>query len=132
VTEPTAGELADLELVAAREDALYAALASGDTGAFDDLFADDVTYIHSTGVAETKAENIAGQAHGVHRHGPTTTVSKRTRIIGDVAVTRGVIDMIDTAHGEPYSFRLCQTLVWIRADGTWRLLVRHATKIPVA
>jgi Domain of unknown function (DUF4440) len=110
-TEPTAGELADLELVAAREDALYAALASGDTGAFDDLFADDVTYIHSTGVAETKAENIAGQAHGVHRHGPTTTVSKRTRIIGDVAVTRGVIDMI---------------------DGTWRLLVRHATKIPVA
>jgi ketosteroid isomerase-like protein len=127
VTEP-----ADLELIAEREDALYAALAGGASGAFDGLFSDDVTYIHSTGVAETKAENIAGQAHGVHRHGATTTVSKRTRVIGDVAVTRGIIDMIDTAHGEPYSFRLRQTLVWIREDGTWRLLVRHATKIPVA
>jgi 4-hydroxy-4-methyl-2-oxoglutarate aldolase len=122
--------LPQLQLIAEREEALYAALATNDAAAFDDLFSDDVTYVHSTSIAETKAENIAGQRHGVHRHGPTTTVNRRTRILGDVAVTHGVIDMIDTAHGDPFSIRLRQTLVWVREDGVWRLLVRQATRIP--
>ncbi|MCA1216942.1 nuclear transport factor 2 family protein [Streptomyces sp. 8L] len=118
-------------LIARREEALYDALATGDTDAFEDLFSEDVTYVHSTGIAESKAENIAGQRHGVHRHGPTTTVRGHTRILGRTAVTRGLIDMIDTAHGEPFSIRIRQTLVWVKEDGVWRLLVRHATRIPV-
>lgn len=120
----------DLTAVAEREEALYAALAASDADAFADLFTNDVTYIHSTSIAETKAENIAGQRHGVHRHGPTATLSKRTRVFGQVAVTCGVIDLIDTAHGDPFTIRLRQTLVWLKEDGVWRLLVRQATRIP--
>lgn len=120
----------ELQRVAEREGQLYAALAGEDIDAFEDIFSDDVTYIHSTSIAETKAENIAGQRHGVHRHGPTTTVSKHTRVIGEVAVTRGVIDMLDTAHAEPFHIRLRETLVWVKEDGDWRLLVRQATRLP--
>jgi ketosteroid isomerase-like protein len=122
----------ELEIVHEREQALYTALTTSDPDMFEDILSKDVTYIHSTGIAETKAENIAGQRHGVHKHGPITPHDRRTRIIGNVAVTRGMIDMVDTAHGAPYTFRLLETLVWIKEeDGVWRLLVRHATRLPL-
>lgn len=125
------GEELDLRRVAEREEALYDALATSDVAAFEDLFAEDCTYIHSTGIAETKTENVLGQAHGVHQHGRTRAVSGSTRLLGEVAITRGLIDMLDTAHDEPFTIRLRQTLVWVREDGDWRLLLRQATRIPV-
>ncbi|MDR3532369.1 MAG: nuclear transport factor 2 family protein [Rhodopila sp.] len=123
----------ELRIIAAREDALYAALTASDVAAMQDIFAEDVTYIHSTSVAETKAENIAGQAHGVHRHGPIIRLKERkTRVFADIAVTRGLIDMADTAHGPSYTMRLRETLVWVKEkDGVWRLLVRHASRLPI-
>ncbi len=119
------------ESIAAREDALYAALTASDGDALEDLFSEDLCYIHSTSIAETKAENIAGQRHGLHRHGPITTVTRSTRVLGETAVTLGIIDMVDTAHGDPYNLRLRQTLVWVKEqDGVWRLLVRQTTRLP--
>jgi hypothetical protein len=39
--------------------------------------------------------------------------------------------MVDTAHGQPFTMRLRETLVWVKEDGVWRLLVRQATKLPL-
>jgi ketosteroid isomerase-like protein len=119
------------KIIAGREQALYAGLTASDADALDDVFSDDVTYIHSPGIAETKQENLIGQRSGLYKHGPITAVEKRTRIFGEVAVTTGLIDMVDTAHGAPYTMRLRETLVWIKQGGTWRLLVRHATRLPL-
>lgn len=122
----------ELKIIRQREAALYRALSTSDIEAFEDVFSEDVTYIHSTSIAETKAENIAGQRHGVHKHGSIKPVGPRTRIVGDIAVTLGMIDMVDTAHGAPYTMRLRETLVWIKEkDGVWRLLVRQATRLPL-
>lgn len=122
---------ADLQAIAEREEALYRAIELSDGDAFEEILSADATYIHSTSVAETREEAAAGQRHGVFKHGPTFTVAKETRLFSDVAVTRGIIDMLDTAHGEPFRLRLRQTLVWTKEDGVWKLLVRHATKIPL-
>jgi ketosteroid isomerase-like protein len=121
----------DATIIAEREKALYAALTASDADALADVLSDDVTYIHSTGIAETKQENMAGQRNGVHKHGPIKRLHGKTQISGDLAVTRGVIDMVDTAHGAPFTLRLCESLVWIREAGTWRLLLRHATRLPL-
>jgi ketosteroid isomerase-like protein len=121
----------DSRIIAEREKELYAALTASDADALSDILSDDVTYIHSTSIAENKEEQLAGQRHGVHKHGPITTVKSRTRMFGNVAVSRGVIDMVDTAHGQPFTMRLRETLVWVKEDGVWRLLVRQATKLPL-
>jgi len=123
--------VAELKVIAAREDALHAAITASDCNALEDIMSDDITYIHSTGIAETKAENIAGQRHGVHKHGAIDTVSKNTQVSGDLAVTHGIIDMVDIAHGAPYTLRLLETLVWIKESGKWRLLIRQATRQPL-
>lgn len=122
---------AEARAVAEREEALYKAIELSDGDAFEEILSADATYIHSTSVAETREEAAAGQRHGVFKHGPTFTVTKNTRLFGDVAVTRGIIDMLDTGHGEPFRLRLRQTLVWTKENGVWKLLVRHATKIPL-
>ena len=119
------------KIIAERENQLYAALTASDYKALGDIFSDDVTYIHSTAIAETKAENLAGQRTGVHKHGPIAPLNKRTRVFGDIAVTRGVIDMVDTAHITPFTIRLQETLVWIKEGDIWRLLVRQATRLPL-
>jgi hypothetical protein len=67
----------DAKLIAEREQALYAGLTASDADALGGVFSDDVTYIHSTSIAETKAENLAGQRSGLHRHGPITPLNKR-------------------------------------------------------
>lgn len=121
----------ELREIAAREAALYAAITASDGDALGDLMSEHITYIHSTGIAETKAENIAGQRHGVHKHGAIVALRKDTRVDGDLAVTRGVIDMVDTAHGAPFTIRLLETLVWVKESGTWRLFLRQATKQPL-
>jgi ketosteroid isomerase-like protein len=117
--------------IAERENALYAALTASDADALADILSDDVTYIHSTSVAENKAEQLAGQRHGVHKHGPIATVERRTQVFGNVAVSCGMIDMVDTAHGQPFTLRLRETLVWVKEGAVWRLLVRHATRLPL-
>ncbi len=121
----------DAKIIAEREKALYAALSTSDADALADIMSDDVTYVHSTGIAETKQENLAGQRSGVHKHGPITRLHGKTQISGDLALTRGVIDMVDTAHGTPFTLRLCESLVWLREAGTWRLLLRHPTRLPL-
>lgn len=124
-------EVADLEAVAEREDAFYRALEASDADAFEELLSADATDIHWSSVAETRDEFVAGQRHGLFKHGPTVIVERGTRLLGDAAVTRGIVDILDTGHGEPVRLRLRQTLLWVREDGAWKLLVRQATRIPL-
>jgi hypothetical protein len=48
-----------------------------------------------------------------------------------MAVTLGMIDMVDLAHGPAHTLHLEQTLIWINEEGTWRLLLRQATRAKV-
>jgi len=52
--------------LAAAEQALYRAMIAQDIGALDTMLADDVVYIHSTAVAETKDGYFAGIRAGVY------------------------------------------------------------------
>jgi len=110
------------------EAALYAGLTRSDGAAMRDVLSEDLVYVHSTGIAESRRENLIGQASGLYRHGETRRLSGRTLVYGDLAVTSAPIAMIDTAHGEATLLNLEQTLVWARERDRWRLLLRQATR----
>ena len=121
----------DFSIIAERENALYVALTASDADALGDILSDDVTDIHSTSIAQTRKEQFAGQRHGVHKHDAIATIERRTRMFGNIAVTRGVIDMVDTAAGQPFTMCLRETLGWIKEGEVWRLPARLATKLPL-
>ncbi|HSZ41250.1 MAG TPA: nuclear transport factor 2 family protein [Trebonia sp.] len=103
---------------------LYGALAASDTGALGELLSADFTHVHAAGFADTKQEYLAGHRSGVFRSGTVRRLGGWTQAEGDLAVTVGAIEV--TGPGSVALFE--QTLVWIREDATWRLLLRQLTK----
>ena len=120
----------DLAALAECERRLYEGLTRSDADILEAIMADDIVYIHSQGIAETRAENLIGQRSGLFVHGPVERRTGETRVHGDLAVTFGCLEMIDLGRGEPRTLHLLQTLVWAKAGDTWRLILRQATRVP--
>src|ERR1700761_1919019 len=121
----------DTESVANREAELYQAMLAFDYAALDRLLSDEVRYIHSTGVVETKAEYFAGMRAGLYEYGDIRILSGDTRVFGAAAMTAGGREGGVGAHGSAKgTIRLQHVLVWQLESGTWRLLLRQATRLP--
>jgi hypothetical protein len=113
------------------ERALYRAQIAGDVNAIGPMLGANLVYIHSTGVAETKAQYLAGVADALYEYGVIDSRDTRLRIFGDAAVMNGVVDMTVSAHGAVKELiHLLFCLVWIREGVIWRLDFRQATRIP--
>jgi hypothetical protein len=123
----------EAETIANREAELYQAMLAFDYPALDRLLSDDVQYIHSTGVVETKAEYFGGLRAGLYEYGDIRITSGETRVFGTTAMTTGVMEMLVGAKGsEKGTIRLQHVLIWQLEAGTWRLLLRQATRLPAA
>lgn len=113
------------------EQALYRAQVAGDVEAIEPMLADDLVYIHSTGVAESKDEYLAGVANTLYEYGRIESHDTRLRVADQVGIIDGVVDMTVSAHGAPkVLIHLLFCLIWSRQNGGWRLTFRQATRIP--
>jgi ketosteroid isomerase-like protein len=120
-----------LTTIRAREDALYAAMIAMDYAGLDDLLSDDLSYVHSTGVVESKAAYVAALPRGLYEYGAITRRDSTTQVFGTCAVTRGMIEMlVGQAGSAKNTIRLQHVLVWVKQAATWRLTLRQATRIP--
>jgi hypothetical protein len=123
--------MSDTQVIVGRESELYKAMLAFDYLALDGLLSDEVSYIHSTAVVETKAEYFAGLRGGLYEYGAIEILSAHTRIFDGVAMTTGVMEMLVGANGsEKGTIRLQHVLIWRQEAGAWRLLLRQATRIP--
>jgi ketosteroid isomerase-like protein len=117
--------------ILALEKALYRAMIDRDFETLRDLLSDDLSYMHSTGVAESKAQYLAGVADGLYEYERIESHDVNLHIHLETAVITGQVVMSVSAAGEPKStIRLLFTLVWTKQTGRWRLLLRQATRIP--
>jgi ketosteroid isomerase-like protein len=103
------------------------AMLKGDAATLEKLYSKDLTYEHSSGKVETKAESIANAtkpdsiSKGIVFQHPTT------RIYGNTAVFRSRGDF--TTHaGEVH--HLDVLMVWIKSGSGWQLVARQSTTVP--
>src|ERR1700744_635149 len=123
--------MSDPQMIMERENELYRAMLAFDYAALDGLLSDEVSYIHSTAVVETKAEYFSGLSAGLYEYGAIGILSARTQMFEGVAMTTGVMEMLVGAKGsDKGTIRLQHVLIWRLEAGTWRLLLRQATRIP--
>jgi hypothetical protein len=121
----------DTRVITDRETELYNAMLAFDYAALNRLLSDDSLYIHSTGVVETKSEYVAGLRLGLYEYGDIKITSARTHMFDGAAMTTGVMEMLVGAKGSSKStIRLQHVLIWRQESGTWRLLLRQATRLP--
>jgi hypothetical protein len=129
-TEPTPQLAAQ---IAALEQRLYRAQVAGAVADIEPMLSADLRYLHSTGVAETRSQYLAGVAGRLYEYGEITSRKVRLNVSEDLAIQDGVVAMTVSAKGARKTLiHLLFCLVWRREGAQWKLLYRQATRIPEA
>jgi len=110
----------------------FAAMVKGDRAVLEKLLADDLTYIHSTALLQTKDEFIKSLLAGNIDYVsivPSESDSK-VRVNGNTAIMTGLaaVNVIDT--GKDRKIRIRYTTVYANRGGAWLLQAWQSTVIP--
>ena len=110
-------------------DALRKAMLDGDTAALKDLLSDQITYVHSSGKVENKAEvlDIVGGKKTVYK--TITIEDQKAAIHGTNAVVRHIFSGEAESGGKVNPFKVGVMQVWQKQDGKWRLFARQAFRL---
>ena len=120
---------ADEAAVTQAVEKLRIAMISADRSQLDALTAPQLSYGHSAGVVESKAQflDVVAGRRTVYK---TITLSDQTLTMsGDNAIVRHVFSTDFESDGKPSSSRVGVMQVWHRQSGQWRLLARQAFRI---
>jgi ketosteroid isomerase-like protein len=123
------GESADEAAVNRAVDALRKALLEADKARLEQLTADQVSYGHSDGKVQTKAQFIDGvigrKAVVKSLDFPELSIA----VVGDAAIARHIYSSESETDGKPASVRIGALQVWQKQDGSWKLLARQGFKL---
>jgi ketosteroid isomerase-like protein len=110
-------------------EALRKALLTADKGQLEQLAADQLSYGHSSGKVQTKAEFVDGvvtrKAIVKSLSFPELTIA----VAGDAAVVRHLYESESETDGKPASVKIGALQVWQKQGGKWRLLARQGFKL---
>jgi ketosteroid isomerase-like protein len=103
------------------------AMLKADGATLDKLYHEDLSYTHSGGRIETRAEAIAtttapGGASSVVEYHDIVT-----KVYGDSAVMKGMFDITTKAGVLNHSYVL---MVWLKGPRGWQMVARHAVNLP--
>jgi hypothetical protein len=122
---------ATAEGIAALERERFSAMARGDVATLEPLLADDLTYCHSNGECETKAQFLASLESGRLRYRAIEVQSLAPRRVDGVWVVTGVVAVAADREGEPPAqLRLAFTDVYAPSQAGWQLAAWHSSRAP--
>src|SRR5216684_87977 len=119
------GSKAEKDVLAAM-DAYKEAMIHKDGAALDKLLSNDLTYTHSGGQLETKADVIKSITTGktiVERIDFSDTT---VRIYGKTALVKGKVDLY---HSSTNIVHMNALHVWIKGPQGWQMVARQATRL---
>ena len=107
------------------------ALVSSDVPRLEKLLGDDLTYTHSTGVKESKAEFLHRIQSGELKYDSMQHENDvSVRLYGDTGILTGTSRVKVRAQGQTVNLHIRFTEVWVRqGGGSWRLVAWQATRI---
>lgn len=114
------------EQVLAAEWARFEALLGNDIALVDGLLAPELTYIHSNGARQTKAEYLQPLAAGKVLYKSIVASDQQIQIVGDAAVVTGTVKLLVNT-GFDRSMEAIYTEVYVKRDGRWLLLLWQST-----
>jgi hypothetical protein len=120
----------DVRAVLAAEDRRYDALLGPDLPTLERLFHERLTYAHSSGVRDTKAEYLAKIENGYYVYSRIDHPVERVDVVGDSAVVVGRMTADLTVDGTAKTIDNLALAVWTRAEGEWQLIAYASTPLP--
>jgi ketosteroid isomerase-like protein len=110
-------------------EALRKALLDKDKARLEQLIADQLSYGHSDGRVQTKAEFIDGVMAGRAVVKSLTFPDLKVGLAGNAAIARHIYASESETDGKPNSVRIGVLAVWQKQDGSWKLLARQGYKL---
>jgi len=105
------------------------ACVQADIGKLDQLLSDDLTYTHSSGQTQNKAEFIATVREGKTRYRSIDFQQSSVRIYGNTAVTNNEVRVNLTVDGRDVSVHARFLHLWAKQNGRWQLAAHQGTRI---
>ena len=111
---------------AAAGETLRKLMINPDQPALEQIFADQLSYGHSDGRVQTKAEFVDALVNGKSVFKSISLTGQTISIVGDIVIVRHRFEADAVSNGTPAQPRIKILQVWQKQDGFWRLLVRQA------
>jgi len=121
----------DEKAVTAAVEALRKAMIDPDKTILSNLTAEDLSYGHSGGQLQTKAEFIETLVSGKSDFVTIDLTEQTVKVVDRTAIVRHHLYATTNDGGKPGSVKLSILLVWVKQKGEWKLLARQAVKLPV-
>jgi ketosteroid isomerase-like protein len=120
---------ADEAAVTQAVESLRKAMLDKDQKQFNALLSDQVTYGHSAGRLETKAEFIAGSTKANYRWNAINLTDHSNKVNGNLAIVRHHFTGESETDGKANGVKIGVMMVWTKEQGTWRMLARQAYRL---
>ena len=113
--------------VSAAVEALRKAMIAGDKAGLDQLSLAELSYGHSSGRIENKAEFIEALVSGKSGFSAIELSDQTVNVIDQIALVRHVFNGKRKADGS--NMKLSILTVWLQRQDQWKLLARQAAKL---
>jgi ketosteroid isomerase-like protein len=111
-------------------EALRQAMLAADKAKLEELVADQLSYGHSSGVIESKAQFVSVIAGKKTIYKSIALLEPATTVAGSNAIARHIFTAETEADGKPGTARVGVLQVWQKQAGGWKLLARQAFRLP--
>ena len=109
------------------EDARYRAMLDADLDTLDRLCAEELSYAHSSGARDTKAEYVEKVRSGYYVYHRVDHPVERVEVVGDAAIVVGRMTADLDSGGVRKTIDNLALAVWTRDGGRWRLRFHQGT-----
>jgi ketosteroid isomerase-like protein len=121
--------MSDEAAVTQAVNALAKAMVAGDRAQMMALTAEQLSYGHSNGMVETKAQFVENIAGGNNTFSRIDLSDAAVAVAGDKAIARHIFSADAINKGQAMSPRIGVLQVWVKEGGGWKLFARQAFKL---
>jgi hypothetical protein len=112
------------------DDRRFKAMVRGDLTALRMALADSLTYTHSSGVHDTKAQFLDSLTLGQLSYKSIIPEARSVRVYGGAGIVTGTARMEITARGHDTRFRIRYLAVYVKAQDRWQMAAWQSTRVP--
>jgi hypothetical protein len=103
-------------------------LLTKDSVALTDILSNDVTYGHTNGMIQTKAQLIHDLMTGVQDYKVVEPSDMNIRVYDNTAVVNVNVAVKMNFQGKPLDMNMRVILTWVKMNGKWQLVARQSVK----
>jgi hypothetical protein len=118
--------------IKATEDERIAAYLSGNVAPLQKIFADELEYVHSSGISDTKAKVIESFTSGDLKITKFDRSDMKIQQVGSVVIATGVGNVELAMKGKEAKFALRYAAVYAKRAGVWQIFYYQGTRLPKA